>query len=863
MKTLIARVLLVLGLGFASAAHAQPTLSMQPWVCPGCAHDATWSGIASPSPTDWIGFYAPGAADSAYLARQDTTGAASGTVPFTLPTMGYTNWGTFELRLFSNGTFKRLATTTVSVNPVIFGYARLNGTELAGATVHVDGTPCNTTPASGMWGCIVPSYNWSGTVTISKPGYIFTPASRTASNINTYITGFDFTAAVAHEISGTITLGGSPLVGVAMNASGGTCTSTNASGQYTCAVPAGWSGSVAPVLAGHSFSPSSRNYPSVGTSQSAQNFTATAVSNPATLSMQAWVCPGCVHDATWSGIASPSPTDWIGFYAPGAADSAYLARRDTTGTAGGTVPFTLPTMGYTSWGTFELRLFSNGTFTRLATTTVSVNPVVFGYARLNGTELAGATVHVDGTPCNTTPASGMWGCIVPSYNWSGTITLSMPGYIFTPASHTASNINTYITGFDFTASAASTVSGTVTLAGSPLAGVAIAGSNGALCNAVTDATGQYTCSVLSGWSGTMTPTLAGHSFDPPSRSYTNVTTAQAAQDYASTQARKVSGSVMLNGLAIPNVTLAFTNGPTCAPTNLSGQFTCYVPDGWSGSLTPSASGYAFTPASRSFTTVSNDQAGQTFSATLDGAAEAVYFVQVDHLNTPRLVANAAGETVWRWDQQEPFGSNPTDNNPSGLGVFDLPLRLPGQTYDVETGLHYNYFRDYDPTIGRYGESDPIGLSGGLNTYIYGDGTPITRADPFGLQASSCSPQNPCKPACKQSYFDCLANCIRANDPTVTLFGDSSTAVKGGATALGGTFPKSWVGLPKGLGGASPVTTVPSAATHALGGGTSGTVGGAARSVGRFCSPIWIGYGLGMAAVEVMCAAGCAQDSCLY
>jgi RHS repeat-associated protein len=83
------------------------------------------------------------------------------------------------------------------------------------------------------------------------------------------------------------------------------------------------------------------------------------------------------------------------------------------------------------------------------------------------------------------------------------------------------------------------------------------------------------------------------------------------------------------------------------------------------------------------------------------------------------VADSAGTTVWRWDQQEPFGVNVPDENPSGLGTFDLPLRLPGQRYDQETGLHYNYYRDYDPSLGRYGESDPIGLEGGIDTYAYG------------------------------------------------------------------------------------------------------------------------------------------------
>jgi RHS repeat-associated protein len=107
-------------------------------------------------------------------------------------------------------------------------------------------------------------------------------------------------------------------------------------------------------------------------------------------------------------------------------------------------------------------------------------------------------------------------------------------------------------------------------------------------------------------------------------------------------------------------------------------------------------------------------------------------VDADHLNTPRLVADATGTTVWKWDQQEPFGNNVADENPSGLGAFDLPLRLPGQYFDKETNLHYNYFRDYDPSIGRYGESDPIGLKGGLNTYAYVSSSPLMANDPLGL-----------------------------------------------------------------------------------------------------------------------------------
>jgi RHS repeat-associated protein len=111
--------------------------------------------------------------------------------------------------------------------------------------------------------------------------------------------------------------------------------------------------------------------------------------------------------------------------------------------------------------------------------------------------------------------------------------------------------------------------------------------------------------------------------------------------------------------------------------------------------------------------------------------QTLYYIQTDHLNTPRLVADATGTTVWRWDQAEPFGNNVPDENPSALGVFDLPLRLPGQYFDKETNNHYNYFRDYDPSLGIYKQSDLIGLRGGLNTYAYVQGNPIGYTDPTG------------------------------------------------------------------------------------------------------------------------------------
>lgn len=110
----------------------------------------------------------------------------------------------------------------------------------------------------------------------------------------------------------------------------------------------------------------------------------------------------------------------------------------------------------------------------------------------------------------------------------------------------------------------------------------------------------------------------------------------------------------------------------------------------------------------------------------------IFYVWADHLNTPRIVSDAANTIRWEWRHADAFGANAPDENPAGAGVFAYNLRFPGQYFDQETGLHYNYFRDYDPRIGRYVQSDPIGLDGGLNTYGYVEQDPLLRSDPLGL-----------------------------------------------------------------------------------------------------------------------------------
>lgn len=106
---------------------------------------------------------------------------------------------------------------------------------------------------------------------------------------------------------------------------------------------------------------------------------------------------------------------------------------------------------------------------------------------------------------------------------------------------------------------------------------------------------------------------------------------------------------------------------------------------------------------------------------------ALYHVHADHLGTPRLMTDATKAVVWD-AVFKPFGGAHSLTGPAANDN-----RFPGQRADAVTGFHYNYFRDYDPTTGRYIQSDPIGLEGGNNLFSYVNASPVAFIDPKGLE----------------------------------------------------------------------------------------------------------------------------------
>lgn len=116
----------------------------------------------------------------------------------------------------------------------------------------------------------------------------------------------------------------------------------------------------------------------------------------------------------------------------------------------------------------------------------------------------------------------------------------------------------------------------------------------------------------------------------------------------------------------------------------------------------------------------------------NGTSDRIVYLHTDHLNTPRRATDARGVMVWMWTS-DAYGASLPHEDVAGDGFRTvINLRFPGQYYDAESGLHYNWHRYYDPQVGRYTQSDPIGLVGGTNTYAYVGGNPISQADPLGL-----------------------------------------------------------------------------------------------------------------------------------
>jgi RHS repeat-associated protein len=151
----------------------------------------------------------------------------------------------------------------------------------------------------------------------------------------------------------------------------------------------------------------------------------------------------------------------------------------------------------------------------------------------------------------------------------------------------------------------------------------------------------------------------------------------------------------------------------------------------------------------------DDRPVAVFTNTGSYAGETL-LIHSDHLGTPRAIRSQKNSmpTVWRWDLEGTvFGEHAPLQDPDGDSEsFVFNLRYPGQYFDQESGLHYNYFRDYEASTGRYVESDPIGLLGGLSTFSYSLSRPLNFSDRQGLAVWFCGRASQMPPIGNHSYL---------------------------------------------------------------------------------------------------------------
>ncbi len=192
------------------------------------------------------------------------------------------------------------------------------------------------------------------------------------------------------------------------------------------------------------------------------------------------------------------------------------------------------------------------------------------------------------------------------------------------------------------------------------------------------------------------------------------------------------------------------------------------------------------------------------------AGTELYFVHGDHLGTAKLITNQNQDVVWQADYT-PFGEVVETSNQT-----EYRLRFPGQYQDDETGFYYNYYRDYDPSLGRYIQSDPIGLDDGPNTYTYVYGNPLNYYDSDGLNARRANITSPFQ-SLTNTQATALINQIRRIDPTFS-YPVASPARPGQSTSYSQTSVRQ---LQKILNNAQNSQSCgPSATNHSLAGSSS-------------------------------------------
>lgn len=460
----------------------------------------------------------------------------------------------------------------VSVNAPVFISGNISdaGTNpVEGVSITFSGSTITTfTDASGDYQAALP-YEYSGTATPSFPGYTFTPADRSYTDLTFHQENQNYVAEEVHfTLSGTITESGQPLEGVMVQFSnGGGFAITDAQGNYSQLLPYGWLGSATPVLAGKHFSPQYRSYTPLTSNITAQNYFASAA---------LFTLSGTVTDNQSNPLTEVEilVSGYSSVFTTTAGAYSVQVAYGYTGTLQPVQP------GYTFTPGIRNVVNVTSDLANLNFTGEAEQLVISGTITDNeGAPLSAVNLTFsNGGGTAATNATGAYAQPV-NYGYSGVVIPSLLGYSFSPVNRSYSSLTSGRTDQNYTGTAQQvTIAGyiTDTETGNPIPDVLVFFNNGGGTD-TTNNEGWYSFSLPYGWSGTAYPDKENYTFTPASRNYNHVVNNTTGQNYSGTPTYIPPGwnlipTDLTHNISIPLFSFPSINGSQIAIGDYIGVF---------------------------------------------------------------------------------------------------------------------------------------------------------------------------------------------------------------------------------------------------------------------------------------------------
>ncbi|HEX8285830.1 MAG TPA: carboxypeptidase regulatory-like domain-containing protein [Pyrinomonadaceae bacterium] len=590
-------------------------------------------------------------------------------------------------------------TATLNRHKISGRVARSNGQAMAGVAVALSGsqTGTTTTDANGDYSFANLPAGGNYTVTPSKAGYAFNPATRTFNDLGADQTAPFVVTPASFNITGRVASGAAGLSGVTVTLSGArsATTTTDASGNYSLAVTSEGAYTVTPSKANYTFAPASQTFNDPLSNKTA-DFAAT---------LNRHKISGRVARSNGQAMAGVTVT-LSGAQAATATTDAGGNYSFTNLAAGSDYTVTPSRAGYD----FAPKSKSFVALGADQTADFAVTPGTFaigGRVTSAGAGVAGVAVTLSGskTGTATTDANGAYSFSVSSEG-TYTVTPSKVNYTFTPASQSFTN-PTADRAADFTVAVnRHTISGRVTKSGGVgLAGATVTLSGTQTGTTTTDANGNYSLANLAaGGNYTVTPSKANYTFAPAPQTFNDLGANRTADFTATPQNLTVAGRVTVSGGAgLSGVTVTLSGARNAATTtDANGAYSFSVPADADYTVTPSKKSYNFTPASAAFKALDANKTAD-FAAALNRHAVRGRVTDANNYPLGGVAVALSGSKT---------GTATTDAN----GDFSFPNLDEGGTYAVTPSAPMLAFTPASQTFADLAADAYAGFVGNLARY---------------------------------------------------------------------------------------------------------------------------------------------------